>query len=464
MAIQEGRYGLTYTTARPDAVMAFDRMVSSYLGFGRDIGNELKQVLAADPDMPMGHVAKGYLFKLFGSGAMAERAKSALAAARSKADAAGMNDREAQHLAALEAWCAEDIDETTRCWERIVVDHPKDVLALRLAHFNHFYAGEGRMMRDSTARVLPEWSADDPDYGFLLGMHAFGLEEAGEYAQAEAVGREAVERNPGDAWAVHAVAHVLEMQGRHREGVDWVKGLEPSWSSTNNFRFHLYWHQALFHLERHEFDAVLALYDRQIASDLDADMYLDVCNGASLLWRLEMYGVDVGARWKDLARISMRHVEDHELVFVSLHYLMALIKGGEPEAAAALAGHLERYASASTTQGRVAARVGTATAAAMAALAKGDAVGTVEALHSIRYDLYCIGGSHAQRDVFEEMLVSAAVEADARLARALLAERTAAKPTSAWSWRKYAEALNAIGRQEAADGARARAEALLARD
>lgn len=464
MATQEGRYGLTYTTRSPEAVAAFDGMVSSYLGFGRDIGDRLKQVLAADPDMPLAHVAKGYLFKLFGSGAMAERAKKALAEATARAEAHGVTEREALHLAALRAWCAEDIDGTTACWERIAVLHPKDALALRLAHFNHFYAGEGRMMRDSTARTLPEWDDADPDYGYLLGMHAFGLEEAGDYARAEAIGREAVDRNPADAWAVHAVAHVMEMQGRHREGVDWVRGLEGSWSETNNFRFHLYWHQALFHLERGETDAVLALYDRHIASDLEADMYLDVCNGASLLWRLEMYGVDVGDRWRDLARVSLRHVEDHELIFVSLHYLMALIKGGEPQAAATLAGHLERYANAASTQGQVAARVGTATATAMAALAKGDPATAVRALHPVRYDLYCMGGSHAQRDLFEEMLVTAAVEADPLLARALLAERTDAKPRSAWSWRKYAEALRATGRDEAAELARSRAADLLGTD
>lgn len=146
---------------------------------------------------------------------------------------------------------------------------------------------------------------------------------------------------------------------------------------------------------------------------------------------------------------------------MSLHYLMALIKGGEPQAAATLAGHLESYANAATTQGRVAARVGTATAEAMAALAAYDAATVVEALYPVRYDLYCMGGSHAQRDVFEEMLVTAAVEADPMLARALLAERTAAKPNSAWSWQNYATALKATGRDQAADLAKARAAALV---
>src|SRR3546814_15897997 len=93
-------------------------------------------------------------------------------------------------------------------------------------------------------------------------------------------------------------------------------------------------------------------------------MYLDVCNAASMLWRLEMYGVDIGNRWKDLTEVSLRHVDDHDLVFVSLHYLMALLKGGETSAAARLASQMERYAEAATTQGRVSARVGVGTATA----------------------------------------------------------------------------------------------------
>ncbi len=230
----------------------------------------------------------------------------------------------------------------------------------------------------------------------------------------------------------------------------------------NNFRFHLYWHRGLYHLERHEFHEVLALYDRYVASDIASDMYLDVCNAASMLWRLEMHGVDVGDRWKDLTEVSLRHVDDHELVFVSLHYLMALLKGGEPEAAARLAARMQDYSNAGTAQGRVSARVGTGTAAALAALARGDSGTAVDALLPIRYELWCMGGSHAQRDLFEEILVSAAVQARPRLARALLAERTAAKPRSAWSWRRYAAALRAEGQASAAEVAERRAAELLA--
>ena len=462
MAPIEGRYGLLYTVDRPESAARFDDLVSSYLGFRRDIGDRLKAVLADDPEMPLAHVTKGYFFKLFGSAAMSARAAKTLTDADRVFAARGATDRERLHLEALRAWCADDLDRTTELWERILLDHPKDVLALRLAHFNHFYAGDGRRMRDSIARVLPDWSAGDPDIGFVHGMYGFALEESGDYARGERYGRMAVERNPRDAWSVHAVAHVMEMQGRHAEGIAWVQGHEPDWSTTNNFRFHLYWHRGLYHLERHEFDEVLALYDEYVASDLASDMYLDVCNAASMLWRLEMHGVDVGDRWKGLTEISLRHVDDHELVFVSLHYLMALLKGGETDAAARLAARMREYSNAATAQGRVSARVGTGTATALAALARGDSGAAVEALLPIRYDLYCMGGSHAQRDLFEEMLVSAAVQTRPHLARALLAERTAAKPRSAWSWRQYASALRAEGQAAAAEAAERRATELLA--
>ena len=459
MSLITGRYGLSYTAATPEAVAAFDDTVSSYLGFGRDIGDRLKGVFGHDPDMVMAHIAKGYFFKLFGSAVMAERAKKALAKAETLSAETQITSREMLHLDALRAWCAEDLDGATAAWERALIEHPKDVFALRLAHFNHFYDGEGRLMRDSVVRVLPEWREGDPDLGFVLGMYAFGLEEAGEYATAERVGRRAVEINPADAWSVHAVAHVMEMQGRHGEGIRWVAGLEDSWATTNNFRFHLCWHRALYHLERHEFDQVSALYDRQIASDIESDMYLDVCNAASLLWRLELFGVDVGSRWTDLAEVSLKHVEDHELIFVAMHYLMVLLKSGEREAAGKLSAHLRSYANSGVSQGRVTASCGLATATAMAALVDGDAAGAVAALYSVRSEMYRLGGSHAQRDVWEEMLVDAAARSNPGLARALLAERTAAKPLNAWGWSKYAEVLEATGSPDKSAAARARARA-----
>ncbi|MCU0909977.1 MAG: tetratricopeptide repeat protein, partial [Rhodobacteraceae bacterium] len=59
--------------------------------------------------------------------------------------------------------------------------------------------GRPRDMRASVEGVLDAW-ADHPARGYLLGCHAFCLEETGEYAAAERVGRAGVELACDDAW------------------------------------------------------------------------------------------------------------------------------------------------------------------------------------------------------------------------------------------------------------------------
>src|SRR3546814_615754 len=174
--------------------------------------------------------------------------------------------------------------------------------------------GGSAAMRDSVHRRRPAWDDAMPSYGFLKGCQAFGLEETADYARAEAAGREAVERNPSDVWATHAVAHVMEMQGRHREGVAWLAGLSDNWRDCNNFAYHTWWHRCLFHLELGEADAALALYDGEVRADQSED-YLDMSNAISLLWRFEQEGVDVGTRWEELAAKAVAKIDDHIFAF-----------------------------------------------------------------------------------------------------------------------------------------------------
>ncbi|WP_420404937.1 tetratricopeptide repeat protein [Nisaea sp.] len=461
MPVYADGLGLDVTAASGEAASAFGSTVEGYVRFTRDVGDRLKDTLTADPDMPLAHVTKGYFMKLFGTGAMSVRADKALGTATELFARMETTEREKGHLAALGAWCAGDIDGAADAWERILLDAPRDMLALRLAHFAHFYAGSGARMRDSVARVMHAWDKSHPLYGNLIGMYGFGLEESGDYRKGERYAREAVEIDPKDAWSVHAVAHVMEMEGRHLEGIDWIKGLEPHWSTVHNFRFHVWWHRALFHLERYELDEVLALYDAQVASDLEADQYLDVVNAAALLWRLELYGMRVGPeRWAQLADIARNHLDDHELIFVSLHYLMALLGAGRMAEATEMTEKLRAYAESEATrdqtQARITRQVGLALAEAMSALRTGNPARAVSLIWPVRYDIQSIGGSHAQRDVFEEMLVDASLKGGKTAkARALLSERTERKPKSAWSWERYGEALGASGLDASAARARA---------
>jgi tetratricopeptide (TPR) repeat protein len=455
--------GLEMTAADQTSVDCFDATLTGFLGFTRDVGDRLKATFAADPDMPMAHVLRGYFMLLFANPVLNAKAAQSLDAAQEGAEVREASARERAHVAALEAWCAGDMRRATDLWEDILLDAPRDMLALKIGHYTHFYLGDSAELRDSVARVLPAWDADTPDHGFLLAMRAFGLEETGAYAAAEDAGRAAVEINPADIWGVHAVAHVMEMQGRLREGVDWIAGLEADWDTANNFRFHVWWHRALFHFALGDQATALALYDDRIRADRTDDV-LDFSNAASLLWRLEADGVAVGDRWEELADIAVRRGDDQQLAFADVHYVMALAGAGRLDGADGLAAAIAGVTDEGrATEAPILRRVAAPLAHGLIAFRRGDAARAVALMLPIRHEIRAIGGSHAQRDVFARTLVDAALAADQpALARALVAERLAANPNSPWSWRRMARAQETLGDATAAAQAQARVEALLA--
>jgi tetratricopeptide (TPR) repeat protein len=372
-------------------------------------------------------VLRGSFFLLMGKpGLLAKAAEASAAANRALG---GATAREQRHAAALAAWCKGDFEAALRQWEGILAEAPRDVVALKLAHYLHFYLGDAAAMRDSIERVLPGWDESLPGYAAVLGMRAFGLEESGAYAEAERTGRRAVELNPDDPWAVHAVAHVLEMQDRGRDGVAWIRGLERRWDACNNFRYHLWWHLALMHLGLGEAEAALALYDERVW-DPASDEYLDLCNDAALLQRLELAGLDVGDRWAAVAAKARGQLAARILVFIDAHYALALAAAKDEQAAAELVGAVRACASGGAgTTAKVAAEVGADLCEGLLAYRAGDFGAAVERLAPLRARLRRIGGSHAQRDLFTQILVDAATRAGRReVARAVLAERTAARP------------------------------------
>ena len=440
------RWGHEVTAVSAAAVGRLDETVLSYLALGRDTGERLKATFAADPDMVMAHCLKGYFFLLMGSGPLKARAPKSLQAA--EAGLAAATPRERAHVAALGHWLADDAAKAVGTWEEILADHPRDPLALRLAHHAYFYMGAAGDMRASVERALRRWDAGVPGFGFVLGMRAFALEEAGDYGSAEKEGRRAVELNPDDPWSVHAVAHVMESQDRHAEGIAWIAGLEPHWSKANNFRYHLVWHRALMHLDRGELDEATTLYDRALW-DPQSDEYLDLCNDAALLLRLEILGRDVGGRWRALADKAAGRTDEHILAFIDCHFLAALAADGRLDAA-------RKMTAGMRAKGGIFAQVGAPVAEALLAWREKDYAQAAKLLSVARADIVRMGGSHAQRDLFDMVLIDAALKSgDGKRARALLAERTAAKPGDPWSWRTYARVLRDLGEDFAAAEARA---------
>jgi tetratricopeptide (TPR) repeat protein len=457
------QHGLEITADNEQAVGHFDRVVSEYLALGRETGAHLKAAFAADPDLLMAHCTRGYFFLLFATRAVEGKAGQALEAARKSLAERGATQRERLHVAALDAWLREDWVGATALWEQILLDNPTDALALRLAHYTHFYAGETRQMRDSTARALYAWNESVPDFGFVCGMYAFGLEEDGYFADAEIWGRRAIELNSGDPWAVHAVTHVFEMTGRYREGIEWLKGLKGTWNQANNFRYHLWWHRCLFHLEIGQFNEALDLYDQEVRADTQSTDYLDIANATSLLWRLDDAGVDVGDRWRELADKAELRIGDHLLAFADAHYMMALAADRRDDAAERMLASMRVFGRRNTpSQAPVVAEVAVPLCQALLAASQGAYDRAVDLLLPVRYAVWRLGGSHAQRDLFAQILIQAALKSGRlTLARALLSERTAAKPNSPRSWLLYAETLDSLRDRETAKTARQNARRAL---
>jgi len=424
--------GLQVTAASDAAVAHLDAAVAAYCGLRRDAGDRLKAVFAADPRCMMGQVLKGYFLLLFATKTAVARAASAATAASSLA-AAGANARERQHLAALDAWVHGALGTATAWWREILAEHPRDLLALKLAQYGAFYGGDGEGMRAATGTALAAYDEAVPGYSWVLGSHAFSLEECGAYDAAETAGRRAVALDPADIWAAHAVAHVCEMQDRLEDGVHWIAAQEAHWGEVNNFAFHARWHRCLFLLALGRSSDVLALYDREVRAE-STDDHLDITNAISLLWRLEEAGVDVDGRWAELAARARAHQDDHCLAFADVHYLMALAAVGDEDGIEAWRRSSRAHAeTGADDDARVMSRVGLALAEAALADRKRDWPRVVAAMAPVRGDIRLIGGSHAQRDLFEEMLIAAALKADPHLAGTLLGERLARRPGNPWA-------------------------------
>ena len=454
--------GLETTAANEAAVRSFDATIAQYLRFGTGTGDCLKRTLAEDPEMALAHCVKGCFFMLFCIPALVAKARASLDAGRRAAAERGATERERRHLDALDAWTRGEFEQAVAHLEAILAGHPRDVLALRLAHYLHFYLGDDENLRDSIGRVLHAWDDSVDGYGYVLGMHAFALEEWGAHDEAERMGRSAVERNPADLWAVHAVAHVMEMQDRRREGVAWIRESEPRLGECNNFGYHLWWHLALFHLELDDVESVLRLYDERMRADL-SDEYLDICNATSMLWRLEERGVDVGDRWNELAERCEARTGDHQLVFADVHYMLALAAGGREAAVERMLDDVAAFAEGAATEQVVMRSAGVPVARAIAHWYRGEYAKVVDVLAPIRYRLPLIGGSHAQRDLFHQLLIAAALGSGRyETARTVLSERAARKPRNPWTWKRYAQALAALDDDEGAAQARETAARLLA--
>lgn len=422
---------MTRTDHRGDAITgANDKALAAYetaLGeLQRYIGNPFAAVdtaIAEAPAFTMAHILKAHLFLSGTELPGVQAAREAITDAK-KLKA---NERERLHIAAADALIEGEYERAEARFEDILTGYPRDALALQMGHLFDFFRGDARNLRDRVARVLHAWKSSDPGYHALLGMYAFGLEECGQYGKAEEIGCSALALEPRDNWAHHAVAHVLEMEGRRAEGVKWMASREAHWATDSFFSVHNWWHYALYHLDEDRVEEALRLYDGPIRQARSTVM-LDMIDASAMLWRMNLRGIELGDRWQELADAWTPVAEDGLYAFNDVHAAIAFVGAGRQDMVEKVIASLRREVEGAGSNRAMARDVGLPVALALRAFGRGRYGETVERLRDIRPIANRFGGSHAQRDLLDLTLIEAARrDRQAGLLRNLTAERLAAK-------------------------------------
>jgi hypothetical protein len=312
-----------------------------------------------------------------------------------------MNQHQRAQSAALAAALDGDFDRACRICDQILDAHPSDGLALWAAQLMAYYLGEPQAMRERASRVAARLSPDAPGYHGVLSMHAFALQECGDYGAAEQVALRALELEPLDLRAEHTLLHVYEMLGQPAEGLRWVRDHAMRWNGQGNEAaagHHLWWHVALFFVALHRPHRALALHDLQLQQTSIAGLI----DASALLWRLHLERFELGARFRTLAARWAAYAEDAHCAFNDLHAMMAFAGAERWDLAQRLLAAQERRLARPAGANRDMTRlVGYPACRALLAFARGDYRAAEALLRSLPPVAHRIGGSHAQRDVLQ---------------------------------------------------------------
>lgn len=418
--------GLALSGRSPAALASYEVALDDLASFHGDPIGAADTALAEDPGLVSAHLLKAHAFAFSLHPALRPRAEASLVAAA----ALPANERERCHMQALRAWLDGDPAAARAAFSRLLDVHPHDLLGLMMAHQADFFAAAEAALLERPTRALATWRPELPGYGYVLAMRAFGLEENGHYAAAAAAAGEALAANPRDAWAIHAVAHVLEMQGRDAEGIAWYAERRVDWQEDCFFAAHNWWHWALYHVDRDEPDAALAVYDEGLVPGRRS-ITLNLCDAASLLWRLHLADHDTGDRFAVVADAFDAPARQPVHVFNDVHAMLAFVGAGRLERAEEHLAELEAAARGESEHAQMLRALGVPAAHALVAFARGRWRQALSRLERLMPQAASMTGSRAQRDVLAMTLIEAALRAGERTtAEPLLRARLEAKPRS----------------------------------
>ncbi|MDZ7626947.1 MAG: tetratricopeptide repeat protein [Parvularculaceae bacterium] len=394
--ISRDRFGLPITNASTGAAAGYDAYVREFLSYGSKL-RDLFAVADGSPDAALLSAHAAALHLAFEGAEGWAHARPFLE--RMRANAGQASEREQMFCAAVEAWADRDYWRAQDLLDTLTVRWPADLCAIKWGQYHAFNLGDAAALLrfGERARIVFE---NEP---YANGLLAFALEQNHQLEEAEDAGLYATELAIDDAWAHHAVAHVMETQGRARDGARWLDHCAHTWEKKGVFiRDHNWWHAGLFQIALGREDLALKIYDDRLWGAWP-EFPQEQIGAVSMLWRLEMRGVDVGARWEPVIAQVRRRAGEHILPFHDLHYLYALARAGEVGEACAFMASLKAHAEAATDRCRDFWRgVGIPAAEGVLAFAQNDCERAAGSLARALPDLHLAGGSHAQRGVFIE--------------------------------------------------------------
>ncbi len=406
--LKQDVYGCDVTLSDNNALLAWNKTIHGFLAHSASTGITLGETLELEPEFALAQSCKGLFSLLLGRKELLEVATEAFATAKASDKQNPVSERERHFINALGSWLQGSLRGSIAEMEKVLAKWPHDALAMKLSHAIMFMLGDSKSMRHSLENIQDAYKGHKAE-GYFKGCYSFTLEETGEYKRAEQHGRRALELAPDDAWGLHAITHIFDMTGRAKEGIQWIEGKEDAWQHCNNFRYHVWWHIALMHLDLGNYDKVLELYDEDIRKD-KTDDYRDISNATSVLLRLEFEGVDVGDRWQELSDLASTRTDDNCVAFADLHYMMAFCGNFDEKPATEL---LLNMQSAETRHHNelesIIHKPGVLAATGLEAFRDQDFALAHDCLTKARPTLQAIGGSHAQRDVFERLAIESAL-------------------------------------------------------
>jgi hypothetical protein len=421
--------GTSSQLALASAEKALWRMMSFY-----DVPlADLDAATQADPAWLMPHLMRAGFFLGLNETRFLADAQTALLRAQTLAkNTQHATVRERAHLQALGHLFEGQWQAACRVWDELLLEHPRDALALQWAQLWDFYRGDALGLRQRPARALPQWDEGDPLFPHVLALHAFGLEENNLHAQAEDSARRALAADARVPWAVHAVAHVMEMQGRYEEGSAWLRQHQAHWAEGNGFSAHLWWHKSLFRLEALDIAGVLRLLDAHLSGDA-LQIGLQRVDAASMLWRLHLLGQDMSAQCAALLDAwQLDEAQAGHYAFNDVHVVLTLLGAGATARAEAWVACCAKRAMQALDARRcnhvIVREVGLPLMRGLLAFNKGDADSAVALIYPIHHQAQRLGGSHAQRDLIDQTLMAAAAAGNRRnVGQALVNERLLTK-------------------------------------